>query len=64
VAKTTMGSVVSGSGSSPASSVGSKRAAALGGSTPPSKRFHAAWKPRYAEQLCSRLILFIYLYCI
>jgi membrane protein involved in colicin uptake len=56
--KTNVGPV--GSGSSPSSVVGSKRAAALGDSTPPSKLFHYAWKPQYTEQLCSHL-LFIYL---
>jgi hypothetical protein len=64
VAKTIVESVGSGSSSSPAPTAGSKRAAALGSSTPPSKQFRYAWKPRYAEQLCSRPILFIYLYCI
>jgi hypothetical protein len=59
--KTTMESV--GSGSSPASTAGSKRAVAPGGSTPPSKWFRCAWKPRYAEELCSRPLVFIYLYC-
>jgi hypothetical protein len=59
-----MGSVVSGSGSSPALVMGSKRAAMSGGSTPPSKWFCCAWKPRYAEQLCSHPLLFFYLYYI
>jgi hypothetical protein len=63
-AKTIMGSVGFGSGSSPALAMGSKRAAAPGGSTPPSMRFRCAWKPRYAKQLCSHLLLFIYLQCI
>jgi hypothetical protein len=44
--------------------VGSKRAATLGGSTPPSKRFNGAWEPWYVEQLCSRQLPFIYLYYI
>jgi hypothetical protein len=60
--KTIVGSVGSGSGSSPAPAVGSKRATALIISTPPSKRFCHAWKPQYAEQLCSHLLLFFYLY--
>jgi hypothetical protein len=59
-----VGSVVSGSGSSPAPVTGSKRAATSGGSTPPSKRFCCAWKPQYAEQLCSHPLLFFYLYYI
>jgi hypothetical protein len=50
-----------GSGSSPSSVVGFKRAAAPCDSTPPSKLFHYAWKPQYTEQLCSHLLLFIYL---
>jgi hypothetical protein len=41
-AKTTVGSVGYGSGSYPAPVVGSKRADALGGSTPPSKQFRCA----------------------
>jgi hypothetical protein len=45
----------SGSGSSPAPGVGSKRAATSGCSTPPSKQFRSAWKPRYAEHLCNHL---------
>jgi membrane protein involved in colicin uptake len=64
VAKTSMELVGSGSGSSRAPVVGSKRVAALGGSTPPSKWFYYTWKPQYAEQLCSCLLLVIYLYCI
>jgi hypothetical protein len=44
--------------SSPAPAAGSKRVVALGGSTPPSKRFRCAWKPLYAKQLCSHLFLF------
>jgi hypothetical protein len=48
--------------SSRAPMVGTKRAAMPGGSTPPSKRFHHAWKPWYAWQLCSHLLLFFYLY--
>jgi hypothetical protein len=58
--KATMKSV--GSDSSPAPAVGTKRAAAPGGSTPPSKQFHCTWKPRYAEQLLSRFFLFIYIH--
>jgi hypothetical protein len=50
------------SDSSRAPMVGTKRAAMPGGSTPPSKRFHHAWKPWYAGQLCSHLLLFFYLY--
>jgi hypothetical protein len=38
-----------GSSSSPALAVGGKRFSMLGGSTPPSKRFHGSKKPRYAE---------------
>jgi hypothetical protein len=40
VVRTTVGSVGSNPGSSPAPVAGSKRAAALDGSTPPSKQFH------------------------
>jgi membrane protein involved in colicin uptake len=60
--KTIMESV--GSGSSPTTTAGSKRAAVSGGSTPPSKWFRYAWKPWYAEQLCSHLLLYIHLYII
>jgi hypothetical protein len=35
--------------SSPVPRAGSKRAATLGGSTPPSKQFRYAWRPRYVE---------------
>jgi hypothetical protein len=64
--KATVESVGSGSGSSPTPAVGTKRAVASGGSTPPSKWFCCAWKPRYAEQLLSLFFLFIYtrLHCI
>jgi hypothetical protein len=51
-----------GSGSNHAPAVGTKRAAASGGSTPPSMRFRCTWKPWYAGQLCSHLFLFFYLY--
>jgi hypothetical protein len=44
-AKVTMELVGSTAGSSSALSAGTKRVATLGGSTPPSKRFHCAWKP-------------------
>jgi membrane protein involved in colicin uptake len=57
--QTTAGSVGSGSGSSPGPAVGSKRVAAVGGTTPPFKRFRGAWKSRYVEQLCSRHLPFI-----
>jgi hypothetical protein len=59
-AKATMEST--GFGSSPALVIGTMRAAVSDGSTPPFKRIRCAWKPRYAEQLCSCLLLFIYLY--
>jgi hypothetical protein len=48
-AKTTMESTHSDSGSYPALPVGSKRAAAPGSSTSPSKRFRCTWKPWYVE---------------
>jgi hypothetical protein len=38
-----------GSGSSPIVAVRTKRAATLGGSTPPPKRFRDALRPRYAK---------------
>jgi hypothetical protein len=38
-----------GFGSSPAPTAGAKRAAASGGSTPPSKWFHGSWRPQYVE---------------
>jgi hypothetical protein len=64
--KATMKSAGSGSGPSPALAVGTMRAAASSGSTPPSKRFLCAWKPWYAEQLLSHFVLFvsIHLQCI
>jgi membrane protein involved in colicin uptake len=64
VMKSTMELVGFSSGPSPAPAVGFKRAATPGGSTPSSKWFRYTWKPRYAEQLCSHPLLFIYLYCI
>jgi hypothetical protein len=62
--KATMESAGFGSSSSPTPTEGTKRVTTLGGSTPPSKRFYCAWKLWYAEHLCSRIPLFIYLYYI
>jgi hypothetical protein len=58
-ARTIARSMGSRSGSSFGSAVGSKRASAPSGSTPPSNRSHGAWKPWYAEQLCSHQLPFI-----
>jgi hypothetical protein len=57
-------SIGHGSGSSPTMTVGTKRAAAPCGSTPPSKWLCCTWKPQYGEQLLSRFFLFIYLHYI
>jgi hypothetical protein len=61
-AQATAKSAGSGSSSSPAPVVGTNRATAVGGSTPSSKQFRYAWKPRYAEQLLSCFFLFISLH--
>jgi hypothetical protein len=60
--RTSVGSVGFRSGSSPSPATGTKRAAAPGGSTPPSKWLRSAWKPRYVEQ-CNTLFLQIIKFC-
>jgi colicin import membrane protein len=64
VARTIVGTMGSRSGSSPIPTVECKRAAMLGGSSPPSKRFYDTWKHQYVEQLCSAIFLSFYSYCI
>jgi hypothetical protein len=60
--RTSVGSVGFRSGSSPSPVMGTKRAAAPGGSTPPSKRLRSAWKLWYVEQCNTHFLQIIKFY--